>query len=72
MRGEEADEVDDTKSDAAVAVMFPSLGRPTLRSMYNEFAALPELDTELSADAVEQMRLSVTGSLMHTLQQQDR
>ena len=73
MRVEEADEVDETDSNAATAMMLLSPRRPTLRSLHPDFAPPPELSLELAADAgAEQMRMSVTGSLMHTLQQQDR
>jgi len=72
MRVEEADEVNESKSDAASAMMPLSPRRHTMRSLLNDPMAQPDLSTELPADAAEQMRLSGSGALLQSVQQQDR
>ena len=82
LRVDEADEVNETKSDAASAMMLLSPRRHTMRSLLNDPIAHPDLSIELPGDAAEQMHLSGSGTplqslqqhgaLLQSLQQQDR
>ncbi len=72
LRVEEADEVNESESDAASAMMLLSPRRHTMRSLLNDPTAQPDLSTELPVDAAEQVHLSGSGALLQSVQQQDR
>ncbi|DBA80596.1 TPA: hypothetical protein ACH3X1_007856 [Trebouxia sp. C0004] len=72
LRVEEADEVNESKSDAASAMMLLSPRRHTMRSLLNDVTAQPDLSTESPVDDAEKMHLSSSGALLQSVQQQDR
>ncbi len=72
LRVEEADEVNESESNAASAMMLLSPRRHTMRSLLKDPIAQPDLSTEVPVDAAEQMHLSGSGALLQSVQQQDR